>query len=447
MTQPSRLSSTRCALTASAAWLIFFHFARHISYGGDDSVVLVPLFGGGLAESLGRFLRPLEYLIALWSAQVDAPLWLGVSALAYIAMCMTTLSLLCLVNDNAKPPMWQIVVCAVTPLAAQPYFQIDTVSQALANAFSLGYVLVSLRAMHSVTPDELRRHCWRMVTLALLCILSKETTYGIVFLGALLLLFRHRTRAAMQAACIVGLLVAAVLWRVLYQYGDVAVDSGFGFKLNPLYWVFSFVFSVIVAASPLPTAITLSGAYASHPALLAIVALGLSVVGIGLLAYRRSPALIWRAARQSNLLDLGNVHFLLGLYLLASVVPTVFFKAAELYASQLLPLLKVLLLTIPVASPVLARVFWSAYITLWMLASVINIMYYSVATGYDPQGRILYAPISAAVASAPRIYSIYHRGIYADDTYPDTASSCILSRRTPGICLPRDISSGYPKSR
>lgn len=445
MTRPSRSSLARCAASAAAVWLVFFSSGRHVAYGGDDSVVLMPLFGGGLAESLGRFLRPLEYAVAFLSLQADAPLWLGVSALAYVATCVGTLSLLCLVNPDSTPPLWQILVCAATPLAAQTYFQIDTVSQALANVFTVSYVIVSLRAITSTEPEAVARGGWRMVALAALCVLSKETTYGIVFLGCLLILFRHGRRMIPACGVIVGLLIAAVLWRVFYQYGDIAADSGFGFKLNPLYWILSFLFSLIVAAAPLPTSITLSGAFATHPALIAIVVLGAAVLSLGLLAYFRSPLLMLRAMRRSSsLIDFRNVHLLLVLYLLASVVPTVFFKAAELYASQMTPILKVLLLSIPVASPLLARAFWTACAALWVLASSVNLMYYSVATGYDPRGSALYAPIGKAVANAPRVYSIYHRGIYADDTYPGDGG-CTLSRRSPGLCLPDSVSSGFPR--
>lgn len=435
-----------CALSATAAWLLLFVFGRHISYGGDDSVVLVPLFHDGLAQSMGRFFRPLEYLAAWLSHGAGLPLWLYISAMAYVATAVGTLRLASAI-DARRPPFWKILVCAVTPLAAQPYFQIDTVSQALANLFSLAFIIASLGCFFATQSNRARRYAWYMVLLAVLCVLSKETALGILFAGTAMILLRHRLRVLAPVLCLIALMAASVLFRVIYKFGtgSDAEASGLGLNFNPLYAAFNFVFSVAVSLAPVPTSITLSGAFTRHPALLVLVTLGILAVVFAAIVHARSLRLLPAFLRTLTLrIDRITVTHLLLVYLAFSVVPTVFFKGAELYASQMTPILKVLLLAIPVAAPLAARGFWYVCSALWLLASTVNVMYYSVATGYEPGNSALYAPIQAAVTPAPRVYSIYNPAIYAEDTYPAPQGDCLLSRRSPDICLPRSIGSGFP---
>jgi hypothetical protein len=128
-----------------------------------------------------------------------------------------------------------------------------------------------------------------------------------------------------------------------------------------------------------------------------------------------------------------------------------FLKAAELYASQMTPMLKVLLIA---AASAIARPWikpaacFTACAAFWLLASTINIMYYSVATrGYEaPAARGLYAPLQRVVAEQRIPYSIYAKDMYAREIHEANIGGrvCKISSRHPAVCMPRNIGSGFP---
>jgi len=445
------IAFVRCVLTASVVWCVFYYFGRHVAYGGDDSSVLVPLFQDGLMQHLQRHTRPLEYFFALLSVRTGFPVWIAVSYLAYVGSSVGALTLLRIADRNQQPHFWKILVCASSPLAAQAYFQVDTVSQALGNVFSLAIVILTLRSLRTGQASDIRSQAWAVALLALLCILSKESTYGTVLASATILLVRHR-RLVLTPACIALLLVVgAVLGRGLYRYG-MAGGSSSELHLDPLYWVFAIVYSACVAVAPIPTSITLTGAFLTEPVLAAVVAVGAAVALAG--SIMLGVSLLKDRTRRKSAAERGHDnHLLLAMLAIVSLVPTLFFGAAELYASPMVPMLQVLLMiSIPARERFYPALGYACSV-LWIVASTINIVYYSIATGYSTAGqspsmidRVLYEPIERAVANESRIYSIYYSKLYSDQQRSFKGGRvCKIDPRQPDVCLPESIGSGVPQ--
>src|ERR1700722_16174290 len=54
-------ANLKCAMLAALVWCIYFYFARHSSYAGDDFGLIRAVLQGGLRQSLHLNIRPLEY--------------------------------------------------------------------------------------------------------------------------------------------------------------------------------------------------------------------------------------------------------------------------------------------------------------------------------------------------------------------------------------------------
>jgi len=435
-----------CAIVSAFLWLLYFYFARHISYIGDDIVMLGSLFGGGLRQALHTNVRPLEYLVAWSSAKLGFSLWLVVSFLNYVATSLLTLALLRTVIPNNALPAWVSLICASTPLAANTYFQVDTVSQELANTFSLALALVAVKYVEAKDKDAILLRSGQLLLLAFLCILSKETSYGIVWVGSLLLLLRRQWASVAVFLCIQSALVVAVVWGYFFTI-DITPGTHYGLK-NPLYWIFAFIFSVIVPLSPVPTSIALTGGVLASKTLIGICVLGAGFFVAGALLY--APALLARMRRHDvpslGLRAVTPLRLIL-VFVLFSLVPSLFFKASELYASQALPFLKVLLIAGALqANMRFARVFWPAVSVTWSIASIVNIIFYSLQSGYQPQYATFIEAeklIYSAIASAQKNQS-FRYSIYSMDVTHERVGACIIDRHYPNICLPENIASGFP---
>jgi hypothetical protein len=84
---------------------------------------------------------------------------------------------------------------------------------------------------------------------------------------------------------------------------------------------------------------------------------------------------------------------------------------------------------------------------LWALASVVNVMFYSVETGYRPSKEgatsLLQRPVAAlepVVAKQRASYSIYSM-----EGNAQVLGDCLIERRDRSICLPQNITSGVPR--
>ena len=130
-----------------------------------------------------------------------------------------------------------------------------------------------------------------------------------------------------------------------------------------------------------------------------------------------------------------------------ALMPSIFFKASELYASQALPLLKCLLLW-PFRASASKRV--SAYAVtlalLWSVTSIVNVMFYSVATGYRASAErtpsLLQRPVIALEPIVRKQRA--HYSIYSMEGDAQVRGNCLIDSRDRSICLPRNITSGVP---
>lgn len=440
-----------CVLTAVISWLLFFHFAARANYYGDDFTVIAPVITGSLWTALLDHFRPLEILIAQWSVATGFQVWLVVSMAAYAMTAALTLALYRLVAPDSTVRWWHLLICACTPLAANTYFQIDTVSQALANLFTLAFAVGVAALWRDKT-----RNAWPLVALALLGILSKETSYGIFFAGSVLLILRYGRAYLAPMACVQLLVCAGIGWGLFHATMDITPGSHYGLK-NPIYWGFNLAFSAAVGVLPIPTGPLITGSALANVTMTAITAIGATALITGLVLYLRRPKwptfrflLPWRLRECTT----GQVVFLLAL---SSLVPALFFKASELYASQALPYIKVGLMVAPIWGGVrVARVFWPACCSLWILASTVNIAFYAAQTGYNAGGdktiaaaeRSLLEKIEHANKRQTRAYSIYSmRTTYDRPTSLTREGECIVDDYFPRVCLPSSISDGVPRLR
>jgi hypothetical protein len=435
-----------CGIAAAALWLACFYFGAEIRYVGDDFTVLRPVLHGGLTQSLHQYIRPVEYAIAFASIRSGYPLWLVVSFALYVLTSLATLSLWRMIAGQARIPTWQVLICAATPLVTNAYFQIDTVSQALANWFSALLAIAVLSCMGATSASVIARRGWLVAGVAVLCLLSKETTYGLVGGAGLLLYLAHGRRALGQVLSMGCALAACMIWSALYTF-DVSVGTHYGLK-NPLYWAFAVVFSTAVAVVPTPTSLVLTGTAAEHGGYLLLVITGLIVAAVGVGAVAWNAVRNLRARTQNSTRWLQPIPAVLLVLFMFALTPSIFFKASELYASQSLPFLKCLLLW-PFRASASKRV--SAYAVtlalLWCVTSIVNVMFYSVVTGYRASAErspsLLQRPLVAlepVVRKQRAQYSIYSMGSKAQ-----VRGDCLIDRRDRSICLPRTITSGVPR--
>jgi hypothetical protein len=344
----------------------------------------------------------------------------------------------------------EILLCACSPLAAATYFQIDTVSQSLANLFSVLLAIACLRCLIAHESRVIKSAAWVMTIVGVLCLLSKETSYGLVFSCCALVALKHRTRVIAPAGCLALLLVLVLAWSLRATF-DISSSSHYSLKFNPLYWIFAFIFSCAVAIAPVPTSLVLTGAFNANFQITALLAVASLVAFAGLLICIR-PALRsirCNLSRSGGKLRFGMEH-LVATLLIFSLLPSLFFKASELYASQMVPFMKAaLILAIPARTTV-QRVFWFVLCVFWILASTINLAFYSVATGYDPRPdwstlsapqKWIYSLAQPAVAHRTVGYSVYAFKA------PEWIGACRVDQMDPGVCLPKDIVSGFPRQR
>jgi hypothetical protein len=437
---------TTCAIVAAALWLACLYFGAQIRYVGDDFNVLRPVLHGGLMQSLHQYVRPIEYAIAFASIRSGYPLWLAASFALYVLTSLATLSLWRMLAGQQRIPTWQVLICAATPLVTNAYFQIDTVSQALANWFSALLAIAVLTSLRATSPRAIARSGWLAAGAAVLCLLSKETAYGLVGCACVLLFLAHGRRALGQVLFMGCALAACMIWSALYTF-DVSIGAHYGPK-NPLYWPFAVVFSTAVALVPAPTSLVLTGTAAEQGGYLLLVITGLivAVVGAGVVGWSAVRNL--RARTQDSAAWLQPIPAVLLVLFLFALMPSIFFKASELYASQSLPFLKCLLLW-PFRASWSKRV--SAYaVTLalfWGVTSVVNVMFYSVATGYrasavrDPS--LLQQPVMALEPVVRKQRA--HYSIYSMDSEAEVHGDCVINPRDRTICLPGNIVSGVPR--
>jgi len=253
-------------------------------------------------------------------------------------------------------------------------------------------------------------------------------------------------------------LLASVLWSRLINHTDIINNVHYGIKLNPVYWAFTALFSSTVALVPVPTSLVLTGAWSANGVLIGIVTVGVvaSILEILLLVPRLATSLRGTLKRFSDALttlELSDGQ-LIALFTLASLVPAAFIKAGELYATQMTPFLKTLLVLALASTPSLLVQYLSSTISgLCVLASVVNIMFYSIASGYDPMAsylsrlpgeKLLYRAIQNGVDHRSKSYSIY---AYQESALRERHGGCIVDRTEPTACLPEDISRGFPVRR
>jgi hypothetical protein len=435
-----------CGIAAAALWLACFYFGAEIRYVGDDFNVLRPVLHGGLTQSLHQYVRPIEYAIAFASIRSGYPLWLAASFALYVLTSLATLSLWRVIAGQERIATWQVLICAATPLVTNTYFQIDTVSQALANWFSALLAIAVLSCMRATSASVIARRGWLVAGAAGLCLLSKETTYGLVGCAAVLLYLAHGRRALGQAVFMGCALAACMLWSALYTF-DVSVGSHYGLK-NPLYWAFAVVFSTAVAVVPAPTSLLLTGTATEHGGYLLLVITGLIMAVIGAGAVALSAVRNLRARTPDSATWLQPIPAVLLVLFLFALMPSIFFKASELYASQSLPFLKCLLLW-PFRAATSKRL--SAYAVtlalLWGVASIVNVMFYSVATGYRPSAErapsLLQRPVMALEPVVHKQRAQY--SIYSMEGGAQVHGDCLISWRDRTICLPGNITSGVPR--
>jgi hypothetical protein len=346
----------------------------------------------------------------------------------------------------ARIPTWQVLICAATPLMTNTYFQIDTVSQALANWFCLLLAIAVLSCMRATSASVIASRGWLVAGAAVLCLLSKETTYGLVAGAGVLLCLAHGRRAFGQVLFMAGALATCMVWSSLYTF-DISPGAHYGLK-NPLYWTFAVLFSAAVSVMPTPTSLVLTGTAAEHGGYLLLVVTGLLVALVGLVPFAWRAVRVLRQRTRSSATWLQPIPAVLLLLFLFSLMPSMFFKASELYASQSAPFLKCLLLW-PYRASVSIRV--TAYAVtlalLWGVASLVNVMFYSVETGYraskERATSLLQQPVAALEPVVRKQRASY--SIYSMEGQAQIRGECLIERRHRSICLPRNIASGVPR--
>jgi hypothetical protein len=447
----SKRQLTRTLLAASGVWLFLFYFGKESHYIGDHYSVLWTIFNGGIIESLHFYVRPLEYFAAFLSLQVKFPVWLVISFLAYVATSVVTIALSNTLTSDRAPSWWKILLCSASPMAPYTYFQVDMVSQALVNLFTAAFALGVLHCLTLTDKGQIQRTSWILVILAVFSVLSKETSYGVVFAGSGVLFLRHRQAVLIPTVCILLLVAALVVWSLSANtHFDVTPGTHYGFKKNPLYWLFGAVFSVSVAVAPVPTSLVLTGTYSQNAFTLSVVLIGALILIVAVAWFLCTPMLrvVCTAIRQrASLLCPRNVMLL---FMLFSIVPAVFFKISELYASEMLPFIKAAVIAIISRDTRAWRQrFWIPFSMAWVLTAAINLLFYAISSGYDPSKdstigglqKAIYESIEDASTHQRTKYSWYSVNMVFQSQH---IGSCEISALNPNVCLPPNIASGFP---
>jgi len=454
----SRSSYLLCAALAALVWLALMYCTRNASYAWDDFTVIAPLFGNQLAASLGRTVRPLEYFVALLSKDADFPVWLVVNFVAYVVTAAATLKLLTrLKAGGGDAPFWKLALCATTPVAALAYFQIDLVSQALSNFFAVVLVLRTLTMLEQTDPKQIKLTAWSVLGVSLLCIASKETSYGMIGLAALLGLLRHRKTAALPLILVFGVLIAVVVRSL--EINDLSAGAHYGLK--PFWaWPLNLAFLLITAVAPAPTSTTLTQSFlAAWPLTVQVIAGVLVALAIAWLVIGG----VRRLARSSSMPSWRDLVLrpwespllVVGLFALASGAPALFFHVSEMYASQALPCILAVLLGAIAFERAISKntaALLVACAACWVMASAVNLAFYTIITGYEPGKdaslgsleRAAFGGIEHAVASRRSAYSVYG---WTEVERPINQGECKIDVRFPRVCLPHRIIAGFPKAR
>jgi hypothetical protein len=442
---------TRTLFAAASIWLFLFYFGKESHYIGDHFSVLWTIFNGGIIESLHFYVRPLEYFAAFLSLKAKFPVWLVFSFLAYVATSVVTIALSNTLTSDRTPSWWKILLCSASPIATYTYFQIDMVSQALANLFTAAFALGVLHCLTLTDKGHIQRTSWILVILAVFSVLSKETSYGIIFAGSGVLLLRHRHTVLIPIVCILLLVAALVGWTLsANSHFDVSAGTHYGFKKNPLYWLFGAVFSVSVALAPVPTSLVLTGTYSQNAFTLSAVLIGALFLIVAVASFLRTRMLgvVCAAIRQrAPLLCPRNVILL---FMLFSIVPAIFFKISELYASEMLPFIKTAVIAI-ISRDTLAwrQRLWIPFGIAWVLTSAINLLFYAISSGYDPSKDSMIAGPQKAIYESIEDASTHQRTKYSwysvnMVSHSEHIGSCEISALNPHVCLPPNIASGFP---
>lgn len=450
---PRRIGIALVAPGAALTWLVLLLAeGRHLAYYYDDVTVLGPLFDGGLRASLEQYLRPLEYGIAKLSAIAGWPLWLYASGLVYVATAGVAYTLLKRLRPSA-PPAIAMPASFASPLLAQTYFQIDTVSQALGNLFALSLALATLS--HLAAPTRARTTA--VIVLAALALLSKETTYGVVLLSGLALAVLSPSspgpwRRLLYATPIL-LTLCAVAWRL--QVVDTDLSGHYDLHLNPLVWLFHATYMVGVAIFPYPSSLLFTGYVLNAPkaaiAAAAVVAAATATAAIVALRTWRRHALEGRSLPQA--IQSNPATSLTALFALSVLFPTALIQGSELYASALTPLLMVLTV-VALLSTLRTR---AAFVIVALLCTG------QIASSWFNLGLFRYATQAAYIGetsvSAARNYRdilVRHDGhlreyslywpVGRDPERYESRGGCLRDTALPpGVCLPSTITEPPPR--
>lgn len=452
--KPINRLTVLASLWGAAFWLVMWFFARHTLYAGDDFTVLDHIFSGDLYSALRMRIRPLEFASAAVSAFAGAPVWVAVSASALVLTAAATARFLQVVVPDVESSGWVALLCAASPIAAMSHFQVDTVSQALANLFAVLFACSAARVVLSPSERPLKGDAWAALAFAVLCIASKETTYGIVGAGCVLMALASRRQSLLPATLGLGALALAATWAIFVNQGPTQGDH-YAPK-NPGYWLFAIVYFAAIAVAPLPSSSTLTGGFLGSPAILVVTACG-AVLLIAVAWLLMRPVL--KATRPANWprslrAALHSPTVVCVIFALSACAPAVFLKAGELYATQLVPFMKALAIiafyALPAGRRGAGRVVYSALAWAWMLASVVNGSFYALSSGFLPGDELSAGFISKAVFGAVGGAHAAQRWRYSVYSYPPECrsrakGSCWISPDRPNICLPPSISAGFPR--
>lgn len=421
---------------------LYYLFGRHAHYVGDDLTILNALYGEGISRYFHQAVRPLEYLAGWLSMQSGLPVWHWVAMAAGVLTPLATLALANLVTGDRSASWWKLVLCVATPLAAMPYFQVDTVSQALANLFAVLLVIVTLQLLRHGATTLPAAGGWRWCALACLCLASKETSYGLIVASGALLFWRFRRAVLPPLLLVALLLLTSLVWSKQNTF-DISEGAHYALKTNPAYWLFTVLFSWTVMFSAVPTAPLLTGGYAASGLAQWLIVIGalltLAALAALCLALRPHLAALRRKLWRERFGEAGAFVFLCG----AALVPAMFFKASELYASQALPFLKTLLIGAVLLTG--GRALRAALLVLcagWLLASIANITFYALSTGQTLGTSSWRRGLEPAVDQQTRVYSVYS----TRDLYPNyRVGACEFVPWNGIICLPPDIAGAFPR--
>lgn len=321
-------------------WLAFglmvFAMWRGIVHYADDLSALGKLNAATVSDYFANHIRVGEMLAVKLSALLGVEAWFFVSLIAYLVTAEVARRTANLRPGTAAFSRGDIVLfAAANPLMAQLLSQIDTVSQVTGNLFAM-LTLFAL-ALNATAHGDRRPIRWAYA-FAILALVSKETFVGLPLAVVLVHLLQARRRGAGLTAGALALMATALLATAVYLWIKVTLatnigtpdtlggDGHYSIKLSPATLAYQLVFTLSAPLNPLPTAFLGLG-WASY-----------LYIGAGVAVFLGVLALLYRGLRSGHL----GVHDLV--WLAAVATPLILVKAAELYASALVPFLASLVL-------------------------------------------------------------------------------------------------------